>query len=61
VPRQKVDLPSLHLSSDDRIRRIAKRGFDPLLCGLFDALHLIKAASADDADGWYISIHFLRR
>jgi hypothetical protein len=61
MPRQKVDLPSMHLSSDDRIRGIAKRGFDPLLRGLFHALHLIKAASADDANGWYVSIHFLRK
>jgi hypothetical protein len=61
VPRQKVDLPSMHLTSDDRIRGIAKRGFDPLFRGLCDALHLIKAASADDANGWYVSIHFLRK
>ena len=51
VPRQKINLPSMHLPADERIGRIAKRRFDALLGRIFHALHLIKAAPSDDADG----------
>jgi nitrogen fixation protein len=57
VPRQKIDLPSMHLPSDNRVGGVAKRGFDLLLRGLFDAVHLVKTASADNANGWCVSIH----
>ena len=40
----------MHLPADDRIGGSAKRRFDALLGRLLDALHLIKAAPADDAD-----------
>src|SRR5439155_26204845 len=57
VSRQKINLPSLHLSADDRVGRITEWRFDALLRGIFDALHLIKAAAADDADCGKVLIH----
>ena len=58
VPGQEINLPSMHLPADERVGRIAKWRFDALLGRIFHALHLIEAASADDANGWCISIHF---
>ncbi len=58
VPGQEINLPSMHLPSDDRIGGIAKRCFDALLGRVFHPLHLIEAASADDANCRCISIHF---
>src|SRR6266487_3308641 len=57
VSRQKINLPSLHLSADDCVRRITEWRFDALLRGIFDPLHLIEAAAADDADCGKILIH----
>ena len=47
----------MHLSADDRVGRITEWRFDALLRGIFDALHLIKAAAADDADCGKVLIH----
>ena len=58
VPREKIDLSSMHLAADECVRRFAKWRFDALLGRILYAFHLIKAASADDANGWCISIHF---
>src|SRR6266705_4627498 len=57
VSRQKINLPSMHLSADDRVGRITEWRFDALLRGIFDPLHLIKAAAADDADCGKVLIH----
>ena len=58
VPRQKVNLPSLHLPADQGVGRFAEGRFDTLLGRVFHALHLIEAASADNANGRGVSIHF---
>ena len=57
VPRQKVNLPAVHLATDDRVRRIAERRRDATLGRIFDAFHLIKAAPTDDADRRTLAVH----
>src|SRR5277367_509333 len=52
VPREKIDLPTTKLAAHDHIRRLAKRRLDEMLRDVGDALDLVKAAAADDADGW---------
>jgi hypothetical protein len=61
VPRQKINLPSVHLAADEGVGRFAKWRFDSLLSRVFNALHLIKATPTNNANGRCISIHFLRR
>ena len=57
MSRQKINLPPLHLSADDCVGRITKWRLDTLLAGVFDALHLIEAAAADDTDSGKVLIH----
>ena len=52
MPRQKENGPSGDPAADDRIGRSAKRRHDHVLRGFRERVDLIKAASADDADGW---------
>ena len=51
MPRQKINLPSMHYAADERIGRIAEGRRDPLFGRILHALHLIKAAPSDDTDG----------
>ena len=50
VSRQEVNLSSMHVPGDDNVGGIAEWSFHPLFSRLFDPVHLIKTASAYDAD-----------
>ena len=58
VPRQKINLSAVDFTADDRDRKAArKESRSRCSCGLAESLDLVKAASADDADGWRLSVH----
>jgi tRNA-2-methylthio-N6-dimethylallyladenosine synthase len=61
VPGQKINLAAMHLAADDRIGRRAEWRLNVLLAWFRHAFHLIKAAAANDANGWCVSIHFRLR
>ena len=51
VPREKINPPAVNFAADDCIRRRAKRRLDRVLLRIGESFDLVKAASADDADG----------
>src|SRR5437667_10810156 len=50
VSRQKINLPALQLSADQRIRGGSKWSVDLMLGRIAQLFHLIQAAPADDSD-----------
>jgi hypothetical protein len=57
VSRKEIDLPALYLPADDRVGWITKRRFNPLLRRVLYTLHLVKPASADNANGRPVFSH----
>src|SRR5438045_8614200 len=51
VTGKKINLPLVHAPANDRVGWIAKRRLDALLGRILPALHLGKAASANNPDG----------
>src|SRR5438067_2405516 len=57
MSRQKIDLPPMHASTDDRVGWIAERRRDAALPRILHAFHLIEAAPTDDADRRTLAVH----
>src|SRR5205807_8600749 len=60
VTGKKINLPVVHAPADDRVGWIAKRRPDALLSRILHARHLVKAASANNPDGWRVFSHRVR-
>ena len=54
MSRQEKDLPPRELAAEDRVGRRAERGVDDVFAGIGETFDLVKAAAADDADGWWV-------
>ena len=61
VPRQKIDLPAREAPAHDHLRRIAPRRRDAVLRHVGQPLHMVKAAAADHADGWFLHARGVNR
>ncbi len=51
VARQKINLPAVNFTADDRIGRRPEWSLDLMFPRIAESFDLVKAASADDADG----------
>ena len=61
VSWQKKDLPPRELAAEDRVGRWTEGSFDDVFAGVGETFDLVKAAAADDADGWVLHRDVLRR
>ena len=49
MPRYKSYAYTVNIASDHHVRRLAKRRVNTVLCNILQGLHVVQAATADDA------------